>query len=214
MINYIRSIVSSLFAVLIIFAACGRAPKAVEGIAPEPQVLGEPIQSSANTAAFTLHRDDYDFTITPVASYEIQAEVVSTKRYRSGWNALLSPVDLALAWGEITKPEAIKHISFSQSNRWYHFYYDGESFYDVAFVSRHSANVHILPANENIKDAALSISEGDHIKLTGYLVNVDGKRANGQTVWWRSSQSRDDTGDGSCEVMWVTEIQNGATIYR
>jgi len=127
---------------------------------------------------------------------------------------LISPVDFAVVWGELSKEEAKKHIRYSQNNRWYYFYYDEESPYDCAFISAHSANMHILPANENIRNAVLSVCVGDYIRLKGYLVNIDGKRSDGQIVYWRSSLSRNDTGDGSCEVMWVIEIQDGKKIYR
>jgi hypothetical protein len=41
--------------------------------------------------------------------------------------------------------------------------------------------------------------------LEGYLVNITG--ANG---WhWNSSMSRDDTGGGSCEVLYLTRVKKG-----
>jgi hypothetical protein len=199
---------------IILFAACGPSPtaSAVLGTPPDPTI--EPIQSTTAAPAFTIRRGDYDFTLTPISAYEISAEVVSTKRYRSGWNALVSPVDLALAWSELTSEEAKKHITYSQGNRWYYFRYDGASPFDGVTISKQSANVHILPGNGNIEAAALSLRAGDRVRLKGWLIDLDGRTTGDRTVWWRTSRTRDDTGDGSCEVMWVTEIQKGTTVYR
>ena len=202
------------FLFVILISACGPSPtaSAVEGTPPDP--TAEPIQSATAAPAFTIRRGDYDFTITPIAAYEISAEVVSTKRYRSGWNALVSPVDLALAWGDLTSEAAKKHITYSQGNRWYYFRYDGVSPYDGATISRQSANVHILPENGNVEAAALSLDVGDRVRLKGWLIDLDGRITGDRTVWWRSSRARDDTGDGSCEVFWVSEIQKGTSVFR
>jgi hypothetical protein len=46
-----------------------------------------------------------------------------------------------------------------------------------------------------------SVAGGDIIELRGYLVEVTAPDG-----WhWRSSLSRTDSGDGACELMWVTE---------
>jgi len=42
----------------------------------------------------------------------------------------------------------------------------------------------------------------DLVSLEGYLVEIAGPEG----YHWRSSLSRDDTGGGACEVMWVTSV--------
>jgi hypothetical protein len=48
------------------------------------------------------------------------------------------------------------------------------------------------------------IRNGDIVQLSGSLVNVvsesDGWR-------WKSSQTRNDTGKGACELIWVESLQ-------
>ena len=43
------------------------------------------------------------------------------------------------------------------------------------------------------------------IELKGFLVDVDFKNSNNQALW-STSMTRDDTGDGSCEILYVEEI--------
>ena len=50
-----------------------------------------------------------------------------------------------------------------------------------------------------MKDQLLSVRPGQILELHGQLI-----RADGSDGWhWVSSLSRTDTGDGSCEVVWV-----------
>jgi hypothetical protein len=68
-----------------------------------------------------------------------------------------------------------------------------------------------------------SIQTGDQVKIRGKLVNVDGTligeawKYEGTKTIWQTSISRDDTGAGACEVLYVEEIeilQRGNLIYR
>ena len=126
--------------------------------------------------------------------------MLSKERYRFGREADLSPWDLALGWGAMSDQSVVDMLDIDQSGRWYHWSAD-EMPLPVAEIAAHSANMHILPAN----DAALSVIEkvrvGELIGLRGSLVQVEGDDG-----WlWRSSLRRDDTGARSCEVVWVEE---------
>ncbi len=200
---------------LCLLTACGGSfPPASASSSTPIDVKADPVQGPAEGVPIELKRGDFTFTVTARASYVIQAEVMSVEDYGSGWNTLLSPVDFALAWGPLTDPAAKEHISYSQSGRWYYYEFDGACPVDQSTIRTHSANVHILPATGELDEAVRAVRAGDRIRLTGRLVSVDGKSEDGQTVWWHSSLTREDEGDGSCEVMWVTEMQRGADVYR
>jgi hypothetical protein len=63
--------------------------------------------------------------------------------------------------------------------------------------------MHMIPASEGVRNRLLSVRPGQVVDLRGMLV-----RADGQDGWhWISSLSRTDTGDGSCEVVWVDSIR-------
>ena len=47
------------------------------------------------------------------------------------------------------------------------------------------------------------VREGQLIRLSGHLVQVEGDDG----FRWVSSRTRDDTGDGACEVIWVEQLQ-------
>ena len=59
-----------------------------------------------------------------------------------------------------------------------------------------------LPADAGVRRALGRARVGQLVALDGYL--VDANRADG---WhWRTSLTRDDTGDGACELFYVTSV--------
>jgi len=151
--------------------------------------------------------------VTPFAKYKISAVILSKKKYPQKWASIISPLDFALGWGDVSKPENVKNIDVRQTMRWYRYRFDAEVTISQNYISTHSSNHHIIPANDNIRKAVLFAKKHDKIVLEGYLVNISGKYKNGN-ISWRSSHTRTDTGDGSCEILYVTSVKLGTNIYR
>ena len=158
-----------------------------------------PVQSSASESA--LERSGY--VIEPLANYDIRARVLSIERYRMGREAELSPVDFVLGWGPMSDDAVLGQLKISQGNRWFHYRWESAPPIDPLIMARSSANTHLVPADDSVRDRLLNVSKGAVVRLSGYLINV--RHADGWT--WRSSLTRDDTGGGSCELMWVTNVQ-------
>ena len=160
----------------------------------------EPIQGAAPDPASPWTKDDY--RITPLATYTIEARVLSKERYRYDREADLSPYDLMLGWLEMSDERIVSQFSFSQGQRWGFWKTDRTPPLKEDEVALFAANTHILPADEAVLKAVKKLREGDVIQASGYLVEV-----NAEDGWrWRSSLSRTDTRGGSCEVFWVESI--------
>lgn len=69
-------------------------------------------------------------------------------------------------------------------------------------ISEMSANTHIVAGNERVAGALEQIKKDDFISMQGYLISIE--NSNGKK--WKSSTTRNDTGEGACELMWVTNI--------
>lgn len=160
----------------------------------------EPVQTAAALPAPFAHGD---YTITPLAHYEITAVVLARERYRNDRAARLAPVDLALGWGSMSSASIINELKFSQSGRWYRYSWNREGPpLEPAQIARQSANTHCLPASPSIRKKLLAVRRHELVTLAGYLVEISGP----DNYHWRSSLSRDDVRGGSCEVLWITEI--------
>jgi len=144
-----------------------------------------------------------DFSLQPMARFELQARVLSAERYRFGVSAELAPLDLALGWGLMSDQAIVDQIQISQGSRWYILRWELPPPADERSIMQSSGNMHIIPADDEVRDQALSLREGEFVELTGYLVNAQGPNG----FRWSSSLSREDTGDGSCELFLVESIR-------
>jgi hypothetical protein len=142
-----------------------------------------------------------DFSFRALAEYSIKARVLSRNNFSVGKESEISPFDLALGWGPMSDQSIIDKIDISQRNRWYRWKADVLPI-PAREISINSANVHIIPKDENVEEKFDKVYEGSLIEMKGYLVEIT--TANG---WrWKSSLKRDDTAGGSCELFWVEEL--------
>jgi hypothetical protein len=167
-------------------------------IASRGPVPDAPVQQGTRAPAI----EHAGYTIEPVAEYAVRARVLAIERYRLGREADLSPVDFVLGWGPMSDDAVIARLAISQGNRWYQYRWQDNPPIDPAVIASTSANTHLVPANARVGDRLLAVRKGAVVRLSGYLINVrhpDGWR-------WGSSLSRTDAGNGSCELMWVTDV--------
>ncbi len=168
-----------------------------------PDLIGDPIQSTLSmTDTITYSGRDGPVQIVFLADYEIAAAVKNRREYTSDGAAQVSPLDLVLAWGEMNKPEVDSHIRYSQYGRWYEMRFDTDSPVSRDYILEHSANVHMIPADDRIASRLDRIRVNDHVTLRGKLVKVVFKEGT-----WTSSLTRLDTGDGACEILYVTRVE-------
>jgi hypothetical protein len=157
----------------------------------------DPIQTSTNAVDIKLN----GFTLSPLADYAIKARVLSTEDYYMGTEAELSPTDLALGWGAMSDEAVLSKVKISQGNRFFYWHVD-EFPIPQHEIEIHTANTHIIPANDSVKRKLGKIHPGQIVDIKGQL--IEAKRSDG---WhWRSSLTREDTGAGACEVFYVTEL--------
>jgi len=165
------------------------------------------------TETYKKEISGYTYIMTPLASYELHGRVAHKKKYRWDWKALIAPFDLAIIWGGLTDEACRKGISYSQSSRWYYFKYKAGFPYGESYILNCSSNSHIVPANDNLYRALYRVREGDEVILKGELIKIDVTKGNA-VYWWHSSLSRTDLGNGSCEVLYLKQLQIGEQVYE
>ncbi len=163
----------------------------------------QPIQKNLSGAERRKYSRGY---VTLKAEYQLTAKVLSKKEYTQGIYGRVAPVDLALGWGRMSYPSVVSRLSISQRDRFYYWRSGSAPPLPPSEISTNSANVHILPATQGIKNEIMKIGRGQIVSLKGYLVNY--KEGNARS-WWtvESSLTRKDTGDGACEVFYVEKVQ-------
>ena len=170
-------------------------------IVHEPGVLVTelPLQRAMEGSAPIL-LDGY--RLTRRAKFTIRARVLSRENYRWGSESDLSPIDLALGWGAMSEQAVLDRITITQGSRWYFTRYDLPAPISDQAIINNSSNMHMVPANRWVLKKLKEIRHGDVVRLKGFLVDIDSDSG----FRWRTSLSRDDTGNGSCELFYVEDI--------
>jgi hypothetical protein len=190
-----------LLPIVLLAAALGGAIHHFNTRAIEPAagvlVHDAPVQRTITAAPAFSH---LGYTLTPRAHFALTARVLSGERYQVDALAKLVPRDLALGWGIMSDTAIIKQLKISQSGRFYFWQYQGEAMRArVPQITASSANMHLIAANERVQAVINRVRVGELISIEGKLVDV----ARGDGWQMKSSLSREDSGPGACEVLYV-----------
>ncbi len=172
-------------------------------------VSRDPLQENLATATYPLilkNIDGNEAELLPMARYSIAGRVVSWKHYLYlKWADKLAPIDIALAWGKLATHDFDNLISYDHDYRFYNFRFKPGFPLEQSYVISHSSNNHLIPATPTLEAALRSIRTDELIEIEGFLVNMRGPG----NYHWNTSMTRDDTGGGACELIYVKELRIG-----
>jgi hypothetical protein len=97
----------------------------------------------------------------------------------------------------------LAHFDISQGARFYTWQPRGALPIPRETVISHSANTHLIPANDRVRSELAHLRVGEVVHLTGPL--VDARRDDG--AWIHTSLTRLDSGPGACEVLLVETVE-------
>lgn len=192
-----------VLAALVALAVWQRAHRPIAH-APGEIAPDVPAQTALADAPAPWRKGDY--AIKPLAKFSITARVLSRADYRFDRGAALVPVDLALGWGRLSDSAVLDKIDISQSGRFYYWRVNAFPIPEREIIES-SANMHLIPGDARVKRAIERTRAGDVVSFDGYLVEADA--ADG--FKWVSSLTREDSGAGACELVWV---ENFSTAQR
>ena len=179
----------------------GSVSQSAACVLPATPFGAEPVQGRVPGGVQPFRRGD--FTVSPLASFTIEARVMSREDYAFGPESALSPTDLALGWQRMADPAVYERLGVTQSGRWYRYRWGGQGPpIPLPEIIRSSANMHMVPADETVEQALGQVREGQVVRLQGWL--IEARRDDGWA--WRSSLTREDSGDGACELVYVCAL--------
>jgi len=197
--NRKKALIAIFILIILVISIVLTIPKKEEIVYIEP-----PIQEKLIPQEHILYDGkNKEVDITLLAKYTIKAVIKSKRYYNNDSGSIVSPMDFALAWGNLNKKEIDDKITYSQRGRWYYYRTSNTSIISVKEIGTQSANTHIIPSNEKILKQLKKLKKNDFIELQGYLVSVELYK--GQPKW-TSSLTREDTGNHACEIMYVTSV--------
>jgi hypothetical protein len=185
----------------------------VEKIANE--AVNQPVQKEiSEVEEIEFEKDGYLWQITPLYDYEISGLVVGRMNYQifsiNRYTSLF-PIDLGLIWGSNVSNKVYqdKRIKFKQDSRWCWVRWSG----DAVFNLNEFSNNHLFTREKDLSKEAKKIYRGDQITIKGKLVNIiatpieDNSQSGQNSITWKSSTNRKDSGAGACEIIYVEDIK-------
>lgn len=195
----------------------------------------EEIVTKNNPVQIDLKGDEYikaygeknEYILNLMAEYSLSGMVV-TKNSNFWFRDIMRNrfddiclLDLGIVWGDLAsdKKELYKHWKFKshktlgQSRR---IEWREKPPYNNADIRGNISHTHIIPANSNVMGGLLKIRKNDIVKLDGYLVDIytDTNEIVAKTSLSRTDLDSTSRGYGSCEDMYVKQVQIGNKIYR
>ena len=208
---------STIFLLIFAFAGLwwlahkGSAPKAATGtdfqtgsaeacrVLQVPGSLSDAVQTEQVAPPFRAG----NATITPLAGFSVAARVLSREDYHLGRESNYSPTDLALGWGPMSLSGLAQRLDVEQGGRLYGYHWGQEGPpMPPEVMATHSANMHMVPADADVARRLDAVHAEDGVRVDGWLIRIDGDDG-----WhWQSSLTRNDTGDGACELVLVCAV--------
>ena len=175
------------------------------------EILTEPLQEQTYEEVIRIEKEGFIAEITTRYYYELSGLVIS-QHSSSVWydyyhkSDPFNTKDLCVVWGRNAESGLYKKGKYKSGDFTCYWKFDTQEDFKN-FKTNEASNNHLIPANSEIEDKIKSVKIGDQISLKGYLSSYATTTAEGDLVGTRdTSVSRDDTGNHSCEVVYVTEF--------
>lgn len=140
-------------------------------------------------------------TIKPIARFDIEARVLSKKRYYQDDESEYAPFDIVVGWGPMSDENNLNEMMIKQADR--SFYWEMiEPPIPIPEMREHTANLRLIHQDDKMLKKLEDIRVGHIIHIKGYLVNINTEE--GQSV--ETSLIRNDIGKEATEIIWINEL--------
>jgi hypothetical protein len=173
--------------------------------------LVDPLQRETSKAEFTTRVNDQTYLIKPRYDYQLNGVVVSYHDaddfsdiwHHGQWKDFLNLRDLCVVWGSNVESGVYLDMQF-HNDSWTCWFQWPSREVGQRFDKTQLSNNHVLIDDDAIRARLMEAEPGDQIRLAGMLAEYSNP-ANG---FYRStSTTRDDTGNGACETIYLTDFE-------
>jgi len=177
-------------------------------IAFHPLLEHEPQQREIEKRPFTAAYAGIEYRVEPLYDYELYGMIVSYRQHdgdslmhrRS--NDHLNMADICVVWSDTAFSEHLRKLDF-----WNGIFTCNVSTSDRTaweqFNMQQLSNNHLISADPAIRARVEDVRIGDQIRVNGWLAQY-GAEGGGLRG---TSTTREDTGDGACETIFVNEFE-------
>jgi hypothetical protein len=198
-----------LWSCVAIYLSVRQIPLPDASLIDETIKASEPVQQASDRPVFTTVIKGYTYTLTPRAVYDISGLVVSQHRgdalVNIGHKADPGNIkDVCVVWGEAITNSAYQKMRYVSGEFTCSFTWSGGL--TPPFSLEKISNNHLIPADPAVARRIRAIRIGDQVRMKGLLVDYTVTDKGREIFTRRTSLTRSDTGNGACEILYVTEI--------
>ena len=171
------------------------------------ELAADPRQRPTAKKPFTIEYSGVAYTVEPQFEYELRGLIVSYRQHdgestmhrRS--NDHLNVADLCVVWGDTAASPHLAKIDFWNGIFTCNFRTsDSEAWASIRLDQ--ISNNHLISGDDFVRERVASVRIGDQILIRGWLASYGSGSAKRGT-----STTRDDTGDGACETIFLNDLQ-------
>ncbi len=139
------------------------------------------------------------------ARYDLTVCLLRKERYRIDGAASIAPWDLAVGWGPMSDSQVLDQFEITQSGRFFYWRLRDPAHFSLSphDLVASAGQIHAIPANGEVESQLATVRRGQILTLHGFLVDVRGPSG----LRWNTSLTREDSGDGACEIMWIEAVE-------
>jgi len=175
------------------------------------RLYNQPIQTDTDKNEFSFLYRKIEYIVQPMADYELWGLIVSKNNINTWYNYYhdkntVNLKDICVVWGKNIKNGVYldKNISFTSGE--FTCFVKQKSGINNNIYFNNLSNNHLLSENPEIQNIIRKVNIGDQIYLKGSLVKY--KETNQDQSYFRgTSLTREDHGNGACEVVHVDELK-------
>lgn len=203
----------SIVVAAIVFAVANHKAGRLQEVPPStlsPMITDtEPVQAETTMPSFNFEYENVKYVVHPRAEYELYGLLVTHNNttgigdiYHDDRSVDLK--DICVVWGRNAASGVYQKIQF-WSEPWTCRFgtRDDEVWNDFSLTE--VSNNHLLAGTEKVRAVVKGLHVGDQVYLKGYLVDYAHQDYPEQLR--QSSLTRTDTGDGACEVFFVSDAR-------
>lgn len=174
----------------------------------QPALHGEPTQKRTSKRPFEAEYEGVRYRIDPEFEYDLHGMIVSY-RHHDGESRMhrrsmdhLNMLDVCVVWGENAAGGELHKLDF-----WNGIFTCNVQTRDMdawhRFRMNQLSNNHLLSADDAVRDQVMRINIGDQIRVRGWLASYSNEQGGRRGT----STTRDDTGNGACETIFIDRFE-------
>jgi hypothetical protein len=156
---------------------------------------------------FSKNSGEWQFTLISRYAYVMAGKVVGRHEYPPALPDSIIPLDIAVANGDLLKPDILSYFTFTMGDHTLRYSYDVPNWTGLTedYIDEHISNNHLVFLNSTLESEVKRAPIGSCLIITGNLIDIRGSSSGSQYLV-DTSTVRNDSYPAGCEIILVNSF--------